>query len=168
MAKPKTGVPNKSIHSRVSYLYHAAAYLATRQQHNGTSTNDSQPRGGKDVTMTNIKLSTATDQPPQAAARHLISHLREVSLKVQLRMSPAMKNSTCKNCDTMLIEGSTCSSEVENRSKGRKKPWADVLVQKCKICGSIRRFPLAAARQKRRPHRSPREQIGTQHDVKTS
>jgi ribonuclease P protein subunit RPR2 len=163
MAKPKTGVvPNKSLHSRVSYLYQAAAYLASQQQHSTASTNDAQPREAKDTTMANIELENKSEQNSQAAARHLISDLRAVTLKVQLRMSPAMKHSLCKNCDTMLIDGTTCSNEVENRSKGGKKPWADVLVRKCNTCGSARRFPLAAERQKRRPHRPAREQLGAQ------
>jgi ribonuclease P protein subunit RPR2 len=70
-----------------------------------------------------------------------------------------MKHSICKNCDTMLTDGSTCSIEVENKSKGGKKPWADVLVRKCNTCGFTRRYPMAAKRQKRKkkPHRGQDE-----------
>lgn len=167
MAKAKTGVPNKALHSRVSYLYQAAAYLATQQQHSKTLTKDSQPADLKYEAMANLKVKNISDQSPHAAARHLISDLRAVSLKVQLRISPAMKHSICKNCDTMLINGTTCSSEVENRSKGGRKPWADVLVQKCNTCGSARRYPIGAERQKRRPHRSPREQAATKSTPKS-
>lgn len=87
------------------------------------------------------------------ASRRLVSELRDVSLKMQLRMSPAMKHSICKNCNTLLLDGSTCSTEVENKSKDGKKLWADVLVRKCIVCGLAKRFPLAARRQKRRPYR---------------
>jgi ribonuclease P protein subunit RPR2 len=165
MAKAKAGtVQNKALYSRVSYLYQAATYLATQQQHSRTSTGSSQTENGKDLNTPDVELERPSGQALQAASRHLITDLRTVSLKAQLRMSPAMKHSICKNCDTMLIDGSTCTSEVENRSKGGKKPWADVLVRKCNICGFARRFPVAAERQKRRPLRSQDEQIGAQND----
>jgi ribonuclease P protein subunit RPR2 len=75
-----------------------------------------------------------------------------------------MKHSICKNCDTMLIDGSTCTNEVENKSKGGKKRWADVLVRKCNTCGLEKRFPIGAERQKRRPHRT--KEIKTPGDDK--
>jgi ribonuclease P protein subunit RPR2 len=150
MAKGKTGVPNKSLHSRVSYLYQAAAFLASQ---NETSCTKMDCESGELIT-TPRELDDYSTKALQATTRHLVKDLRAVSQKVLLRMSPTMKHSICKNCDTMLIEGKTCTSEVENRSKGSKKPWADVLVLKCNVCGSARRFPLAAERQKRRPYRA--------------
>lgn len=151
MAKSKaskgTGsVPNKALHSRVSYLYQAAAYLATQQQHSRT-TREEGPA------ITESQDGQQTNSPFKPASRRLISDLRSVSLKVQMQISPTMKHSICKNCDTMLLDGTTCSSEIENKSKGGKKPWADVLVRKCNTCGLERRFPLRTERQKRRPNR---------------
>ncbi|RYP86163.1 hypothetical protein DL769_000775 [Monosporascus sp. CRB-8-3] len=64
-----------------------------------------------------------------------------------------MKHTICKYCDTLLVEGHTSTSFVENQSKGGKKPWADVLVVKCNTCGGLKRFPVQAPRQKRRPIR---------------
>lgn len=64
-----------------------------------------------------------------------------------------MKHSICKYCDSLLIEGETSSSVVENKSKGGQKPWADVLVVKCHTCEGVKRFPAQAPRQKRRPMR---------------
>jgi ribonuclease P protein subunit RPR2 len=153
MAKAKDGkaganVPNKPAHIRVSYLYQAAAFLAQQQ---GPKT-------------TSISTSNNSDAPPigspaqdlQPISRRLVSDLRNVSLKTLIRMSPELKQSICKNCDAFLIEGSTCTSEVENKSRGGKKPWADVLVRKCNTCWHEKRFPLAKTRQKRRPHREPK------------
>ena len=162
MAKGKDSIPNKSLHSRVSYLYQAAAFLASQKQHSSRT----KPDSGGTITGNEEPHNDNTDTTSsRAAARHLIKDLRAVSLKAQLRMSPAMKNTICKNCDTMLMEGSTCSTQVENRSKGGKKPWADVLVLKCTICGSAKRFPLAAPRQKRRTQRAAKETVNAQ-DVK--
>jgi ribonuclease P protein subunit RPR2 len=158
MAKAKTSkgassVPNKAVHSRVSYLFQAAAYLATKQQHSTTAAGGSQPPVGQ------YTVKPPTNSPLQPASRHLISDLRSVSLKVMIRISPTMKHSICKNCDTMLIDRFTCTKHVENRSKGGKKPWADVLVLTCNTCGSEKRFPTGAERQKRRPCRTTKEKM---------
>ncbi len=138
---------NKALHSRVSFLYQAAAYLATRE----AQTLESIAEAHQDVE----RLSTTASQddrrlPSQALSRRCISDLRLVSLKTQIRLSPSIKNSICKRCDIMLLVGSTCESEIENKSKGGKKPWADVLVRRCKSCGYERRFPCQSKRQARR------------------
>lgn len=136
--------PLKAVHSRVSYLYQAAAYLAT-----ATTADEKADVGSKKI-KTNLSVSRC---PTQTASRRFISDLRAVSHKVQLRMTPEMKHTMCKNCDTFLMDGSTCTNKVENRSKGAQKPWAEVLLRKCTICGHESRFPLTARRQKRRPQR---------------
>ena len=151
-AKPKA--PNSALHSRVAYLYQAATYLATQNQSNNSrprrEVSDSQAMSiDTRETIEQSKLATAH----QSSARSLVSDLRGVSGKVLIRMSPGIKRTICKNCDTILIEGSTCLVEVENKSKGGRKEWADVLVRKCNTCGCTRRYPLGE-RQKRRPHRS--------------
>ena len=153
MGKKAGSIPNKSLHSRVSYLYQAATYLATQQQH--SKENSSTDTRSEASSMTELEPNSGSSLQP--AARHLVSDLRNVSLKVQIRMSPDMKHSICKICSTVLIDGSSCTSEVENKSKGGKKPWADVLVRRCNACGSAKRFPMTAARQKRRPHRTPQD-----------
>jgi len=149
-SKGSVSVPNKALHSRVSYLYQAAEYLATKQPHSKTMPDS---YGEETEVLDQEPVGTPTDQPFNPVSRRLISDLRSVSLKMQMRMSPTMKHTICKNCDAMLIDGSTCSTEVENKSKGGKKPWADVLVRKCNSCGVARRFPLTTERQKKRPHR---------------
>lgn len=83
-------------------------------------------------------------------SRHAIAEMRAVTLKTQIRQSQALKRTVCKFCDTLLLEGQTCRSTVENPSRGGHKPWADVLVVRCSTCGEAKRFPVCAPRQRRR------------------
>ena len=161
-ASKKSGsVPNKALHSRVSYLYQAATYLATQQQHSGTATK-SVKRTNQDTSEDHPEVGMkVSDEQYQVISRRLVADLRSVSLKVQMRMSPAMKHSICKNCGTLLIDGPTCCSEIENKSAGGKKAWADMLVRTCNICGFVRRFPLAMERQKKRAIRLPQRKEET-------
>ncbi|KAI0434870.1 RNAse P Rpr2/Rpp21/SNM1 subunit domain-containing protein [Xylaria sp. FL1042] len=163
MAKPKTSgsIPNRHLYSRLSYLHQAAAFLGSRVGNTPVSKADC-------VASSNLEdegepLSTqkcpAADQLRVNFTRHLLTDLRATSLKSQIRLSPAIKHTICKYCDTLLIEGETSTSVVENKSRGGKKPWADVLVVKCNICGRVKRFPVQSPHQKRRPDREqvPRE-----------
>lgn len=168
MAKPKikTGanVPHKALHSRISYLYQAAAYLSTQAQHsvpppqNETTTPNIRQETQPNASAIN-RVSDATSpvkkslSASNALSRKMISDLKTVSLKIQVRLSPAFKHSMCKRCDALLIEGSTCTTEIENKSKGRKKPWADIMVRKCTNCGCKKRYPINTDRQQRRPFR---------------
>lgn len=165
MAKKKTpGVPNRHLYTRISFLYQAATYLAAagRQEPEPTSQRTPAP-----AEFTNMEhngseddgQSTAQGGKPATAARQnmsrrMLTDLRAVTLKSQIRISPDIKRTICKHCDTLLIDGQTCSSTVENRSKGGRKPWADVLVIRCHTCRREKRFPVSAQRQKRRPLRS--------------
>ncbi|KAI1452130.1 Rpr2-domain-containing protein [Annulohypoxylon moriforme] len=152
-SKGPGNVPNRPIYSRISYLYQAAAYLASHDESQGSSNVPPTPEGvEKNITLLEKQTSHA-HHSKHAFSRRLITDLRSTSLKSQIRLSPTMKHTICKFCDTLLIEGETSSSVVENKSKGSKKPWADVLVVKCHTCGGVRRFPVQAPRQKRRPIR---------------
>ncbi|KAI1779153.1 Rpr2-domain-containing protein [Hypoxylon cercidicola] len=146
-------VPNRPNYSRISYLYQAASYLANRSQ----VTDPNSATQYSETTETKVeaesKQTSRISHADQALSRRLVTDLRATSHKSQIRLSPAMKRSICKYCDTLLIEGETSSSAVENNSKGGKKPWADVLVVKCLICQGVKRFPVEAPRQKRRPIR---------------
>lgn len=137
-AKPKPpkgnpGANNKIANSRVRFLHEAALLLASI----GNSQNDSEAN----ITATN---------PTKILSRTLAKDLRGVARKSQIRLSSSVKHSVCKNCHTVLQDGITCTREVENRSRGGKKAWADVTVVKCTTCGLVKRFPVAAKRQKRR------------------
>ncbi|KAK3196248.1 hypothetical protein K4F52_000628 [Lecanicillium sp. MT-2017a] len=137
-AKGAPGVQNKNIYTRASYLYQAASYLATQSQ--GSPEAADKPRSSEEER-----------KAAQNISRQLLSDMRAVSLKVLIRQSPELKRTVCRYCDTLLVEGESCSSAVENASRGGRKPWADVLVVRCLSCDNVRRYPVSAApRQKRR------------------
>ncbi|KAH7176512.1 RNAse P Rpr2/Rpp21/SNM1 subunit domain-containing protein [Dactylonectria macrodidyma] len=166
MAKPKgpQGVQNRHIYNRASYLYQSATYLASQDtsQTVHDATNSSSASQEHSASKPNSIGQTAL----QNMSRQMISSMRAVTLKAQIRQSPGLKQTMCKFCDTLLIEGKTCTSTVENASKGGRKPWADVLVIRCKTCSNVKRYPVSAPRQKRRSLRNP-EQNETLKDSST-
>ena len=160
----------------MSYLYQAATHLMNARPDRGlgatnlttsTTATESKFLGPVRSRSTNTKVKTLQTLPTISHASvnevstntlgpscHLISQLRSVSLKGQIRLSQAMKHSICKSCDALLVPGTTSSTRVENKSRGSKKPWADVLVTTCHSCSATKRFPVGAKRQRRRPHRA--------------
>ncbi|KAG5992347.1 hypothetical protein E4U43_003808 [Claviceps pusilla] len=163
MAKPKgqPGVQNRIIYSRASYLYQAATYLSNCVDRVENAPSSTRPQASKP------ELSADQQQQHQHQHQHrkqqkalenmsrlAMADMKAVSLKAQIRQSPALKRTVCKFCDTLLVEGRSCSSTIENPSKGARKPWADVLVMKCKTCGNVKRFPVDAPRQKRKSLRA--------------
>lgn len=152
MAKDKAGkgeksIPNKHLHARTSFLYQAATYLSLQ------TSAQPPPEASKAQSITTV--NTGHNGPPQSAlALQLASHLRAVSLKAQIRLSPDMKRSICKKCNTVLIPGRTSTSLIENKSRGGRKPWADVLVIQCNFCGGQKRFPVGSTRQLPKSKRS--------------
>ncbi|KAI1635984.1 Rpr2-domain-containing protein [Biscogniauxia mediterranea] len=159
MAKAKTpggSVPNRPLYSRISFLYQAATYLGTRDDQRAPTQTTQETKNS--CTESEEKYSGLKGHAAQQAlSRRFLTDLRSTSLKSQIRLSPAMKHTICKLCDSLLIEGETSSSTIENRSKGGRKPWADVLVVKCSTCGGVRRYPVQATRQKRRSAREEQE-----------
>lgn len=158
-SKGAVGVSNRHIYSRASYLYQAANYLSSQE------TPTSQP-GASQAHAGSIHGDDAAPQSEDQAkavrnmSRKLVSEMRAVCLKAQIRQSPALKRTMCKFCDTLQVEGRTSRSMVENKSKGAKLPWADVLVMECKLCGHKKRFPVSEPRQKRRPERIAHDLLG--------
>ncbi|KAJ0301344.1 hypothetical protein COL5a_009207 [Colletotrichum fioriniae] len=154
MAKPKSeSLPNRHAYTRVSYLHQAASYLATVQIPDADSPSNSSSRSEEDAQLARIEKLRSTNEK---VARRFISDIRAVSLKAQIRPSPSVKQMMCKFCNSLLVEGQSCTTTVENLSKGGKKPWADVMVTKCNTCDNVKRFPVNAPRQKRRPFREPK------------
>ena len=158
MAKGKAGggVQNRAIYSRISFLQQAAVALTSIPQRSADSSS-------ADATNT----PSVSDQPTSARnphepgpvttldgmSRRLATDLRAVSLKTRIRLKPAVKQTICKFCDSILIDGESCTSTIENKSRGAKKPWADVLVCKCHTCGRERRYPVSAVRPRRKTER---------------
>ncbi|OJD18463.1 hypothetical protein AJ78_01519 [Emergomyces pasteurianus Ep9510] len=100
--------------------------------------------------------------PVSRLSRQIASQMRGVSLKSQLRLSPGIKRSICKRCDSLLIPNSTCMETVENASRGgsTKKPWADVRVVRCNTCGYIKRYPQTEKRSLKLSERKRRRKEG--------
>ena len=142
--KNESRVPNRMLYSRISFLQQAATLLASR----GQPTSDSA-----DASNAHRRTDAAEDSL-QRFGRRLATDMRSVSLKARIRLSPAVKHTICKFCDSVLVEGDSCTSMVENRSRDGKKPWADVLVRKCHTCGRERRFPVDQKRQKSKTQRA--------------
>jgi ribonuclease P protein subunit RPR2 len=164
MAKKKApGVPNKSAYSRLSFMYQAATFLAAVSADQGQGWD----QAASNNTCPDLRMETdgkdgghAHGGRPRRAAtqtrnmsHRMLADFRSVTLKSQIRVSPAIKRTICKFCDTLLVEGQTCTSTVENTSKGGRKPWADVLVITCHTCHHSKRFPVNAPRQQRHPSR---------------
>ena len=156
MAKSKSapGVQNKNIYTRASYLYQAASYLATRSQEQASQESPkTEAKHAESLSSAAAAAAAHTENERKGAqniSRQLLADMRAVSLKVLIRQSPELKRTICRYCDTLLVEGESCSSSIENPSRGGKKPWADVLVVTCGTCGNVKRFPVSAPRQKRR------------------
>jgi len=163
-AKPKS-VQNKHLYARSSYMYQAAAYLSARvaearepgaSNHGvlkeGSELNNKQALPPKSCeTHSGSETSTATTP---GSARHLITQMRGVSRKTHTCLSKEIKRSICKRCDTLLVPTKTCKAEMQNASKGGKKPWADVYVVTCLVCGTTKRFPTGTDRQKKKAQRA--------------
>ena len=182
MGKGKGRMPSQHLQSRISYLHQAAIYMqsisdgrvqdSSSPVYYGSLKNlppkflQKKPRASMQVTSQGSDvIQTSLDHPakrevgirPQICGsgqtRHFISHLKAVALKGQVRLEPDLKHSICKKCDSLLIAGSTSTSEVENPSRGRLKPWADILVVTCTVCGTKKRFPQGSKRQMKRSKR---------------
>lgn len=146
---PKTkGVPNKHLHARSTFLYQAAAYLTLQVAtgHAEPVSSHASKDGVSDQTST-------TPRTRSSLALQLGSDLQTVSRKGQVRLSTDLKRTVCKSCNTILIPGRTATHEIENASKGAKKPWADVLVVGCTFCGAKKRFPVGATKQSKKKER---------------
>lgn len=164
MAKKKVpGVPNKPSYCRLSFMYQAATFLAAVSADQGQASDQAASQktdadihmeiGGEDVDHSHADKDRRAATQTRNMSHRMLADFRSVSLKSQIRVSPAIKRTICKFCDTLLVEGQTCTSTVENTSKGGRKPWADVLVMTCHTCHHSKRFPVNAPRQQRRPFR---------------
>jgi ribonuclease P protein subunit RPR2 len=155
--RPSLSIPKKHLNARVSFLYQASTCLIQSE-----ANLVSQATISRDNSIPQEILQSKTNRVdiPDCSnlSRHLAHQLKEVSLRTQIRLSPAIKSSICKRCNTILVTGSTAVTRVENTSKLGRKPWADILIISCIACGLEKRFPASAERQKqrqKRQHRNP-------------
>ncbi|KAJ5980468.1 hypothetical protein N7481_007766 [Penicillium waksmanii] len=118
----------------------------------------------KDVmdSETGIQICQTSRKPLTNISRVYISHMRGVSLKTLTRLPIPTKRSFCKRCETPLSSGVACSQEIQNASRGRKKPWADVKVVRCLVCGTEKRFPMTGRKSKKLVERRQQKQAQAQ------
>lgn len=175
-----TGITQRHLHSRISYLYQAAIYLENattkvedRSSRTSTATKHNLVRSddaGKSNAPANLEchvLPTEADQSkPEASdhhvrsqkhsqamqassaeTHHLLTSMRSISQKSQIRLSQSIKRSVCRRCNGLLLLNST--AEMENLSRGGRKAWADVLVVRCCRCGFLKRYPVGMEGEQR-------------------
>lgn len=187
-AKTHKAIAQKHLHSRISFLYRAATYLAKvdgqsqarvpciddeskkschpgRKLQCAATTPQAVPANVLHVSAIEPHSMMPESGPHNgwasndfALSRQLLANLRAVSLRSQIKLPPAVKHTMCKRCNVLLIPGSTFTSYIENKSSGGRKPWADVLVTTCTACGTSKRFPVGAKRQVRKESRIDKAQ----------
>lgn len=142
-AKTGEGVPNRHVHSRISYLHQAASYLSSAQQTRQANT---------DSVTTSTRCAQKTKHEA-GQARLLLTHSKGISRKTNIRLAPAMKRTICKRCQSLLVPGFSSVESVENASRHAAKPWADVFTILCDSCGTAKRFPIRQAHleEKKKP-----------------
>lgn len=181
-AQKETKNSKSHLKARLEYLQRAAEYL-----HKTSISLDRAKNPIAENDAGDVNTGTAVEQPPTQnadlsngtksinvtenqrtikkpltnLARVSISHMRGVSLKTQTRLPVPVKRSYCKKCDTLQDPGISCERETQNASRGCRKPWADILVVRCLVCGTEKRFPQTDKRSRKLPERQAvlREQV---------
>ncbi|KAL4740695.1 RNAse P Rpr2/Rpp21/SNM1 subunit domain-containing protein [Aspergillus similis] len=145
---------NSHVRARINYLYNAAQYLQSAKAAGALG----DVATGKDEVMSDAQTTSPLAKRPCSdyrgecaprVARLCISQMRGVSQKSQLRLPIEQKRSFCKRCDTLLISGTNCIEETRNPSRGARKPWAEVRIVRCNICGTEKRFPQTDKRSRK-------------------
>ncbi|KAJ5143491.1 uncharacterized protein N7515_002278 [Penicillium bovifimosum] len=156
MAKAKKENAKNSqshIRARLDYLHQAAMYFQGKPKARQARTDASQHGVSVPVQSTEAAQKLDVHQEKNLdmgnLSRMCVSHLRAVAMKTQIRLPVKLKRSMCKTCDTLLEPGITCSQGISNASRGGRKPWADVLVVRCLVCGTEKRFPQTDKRAKK-------------------
>ncbi len=161
MAKAKSSkgdgpnVPHKHLYSRLSFLHQAATFLAARDSIQPVT--EKRDHEEPNTASRSSPLEQKPAAPSSREATRLLSHLRGVSRKSQIRIASDVKHSICKRCDGILLPGETSSAVVTNSSRNGRKPWADVLELRCEYCGTAKRFPVG---MKDRPDARSKKELG--------
>lgn len=115
-----TVVPKRDHHLRTSYLYKLGTMMSFKQLESGVS-------DGNKKSMDTL-------------SRTYCNHMDLVSKKAVLKLHPDIKQTLCKKCSRLQVEGVTCSVRVRNGSR-RQLPRCDVLEMECQ-CGNVKRYPI--------------------------
>ncbi len=138
MAKAKGGgnnVANRQLYSRASFLYQAAALMATSGS--APASHDYDGCFRMLVTIYAIASRAGRSGCWLGGCWPTCGRLRSRGRSGWARTS----STRCASAATpLLVEGVSCVSAVENKSRDGAKPWADVLVVRCKTCGGLKRF----------------------------
>lgn len=137
LSKSGESIPQKHLHSRISFLHQAATYLSATTQRNQRTRRHVPPSSSPK--QRNKHHGTYSGRPQ---THYLLNQLRGISKKSQIRLGRDMKHSICKNCDSLMIPGQTSLQTCLNESKDGSKPWAAVFEVRCTICQKIKRFPI--------------------------
>ncbi|KAI0744090.1 RNAse P Rpr2/Rpp21/SNM1 subunit domain-containing protein [Daedaleopsis nitida] len=128
------GVANRDIIQRINFLYQASTYLNSISTPS-TSTVSPRPKGkgkGKSRKKSTIRHPRDTGE----LSRCYVGSMRIVGQKAMVRMDPSIKRTLCKQCDTVLMPGSTATVRVKPlHSHGH------VVVYTCLTCNTSRRIP---------------------------
>lgn len=139
--KGAAGGAYSHIRARMAYLHKAAVYLHSRQKPEKSTTTQSTDINDDNDVEKDKELQKPRPKIQAIMSRQYITQMRSIAQKTQQRLSQETKRGFCKRCDLLLVSGETCTEEIQNESKGRRKPWADVLVVRCKACETVKRFP---------------------------
>ena len=74
-------------------------------------------------------------------SRNMARNADLVSKKSVTKLTPSLKRSICRDCNTCLIPGLSQKTYITNDSVA-KSPHNDVLVHECCNCGTKKRFPI--------------------------
>ncbi|KAL5339632.1 RNAse P Rpr2/Rpp21/SNM1 subunit domain-containing protein [Aspergillus crustosus] len=150
--KGSAGGFNSHIRARINYLHSAAIYLqSTKKTPDATiSEGVAKPEDElqSDPAQNASPVKPTAHSHSSRVARSFVSQMRGVSLKSQLRLPVEKKRSFCKRCDTLLAAG-TYTEEIRNPSRGARKPWAEIRVVRCNICGTGKWFPRTDKRSQK-------------------
>ncbi|RDX42738.1 Rpr2-domain-containing protein [Lentinus brumalis] len=127
-------VANRDIIQRINFLYQASTYLSTISSPAASSSSNvpAQPPKGKSKKKNTIRHPKSTAE----LSRCYVGSMRIVGQKAMVRMDPSIKRTLCKQCDTVLIPGSTASVRVKPLSS-----HGHAVVYTCTSCNATRRIP---------------------------
>jgi ribonuclease P protein subunit RPR2 len=143
--KKSQGIPNRHLHSRISYLHQAANYLL--QTDTSPAVSSTQPDQNEELLDSSHHQALSMRTHGAGQSRFLLTHLRGISQKSQTRISKDMKRTVCKRCKALLVAGRSSEESVTNASREESKPWADVFEIRCNTCAAVKRFPIGQKRK---------------------
>lgn len=167
MAKGGSG-GNKAQLARITFLNQAAEHLLQVR----LSASKAAPSTLHSNPIEKHVQATIASQPAQTHKCGLpllyTSQLCAVAQKSQIRLSQDLKRRFCKACKLPQVERQTCTTTIENKSRAAAKKWADVEVTVCTGCGTSKRRPIGATRQRKKAARTAPKENGESRTVDTN